>query len=104
MRYKSFRTFLFELAEAKEKEDEQKTGKPTTDKKEKDKSLFAKLKDEEPSKKEVDKENEKIRKYAEEFVLCKKCGKPDTSLQKENDLVYLKCQACAEKYTVKTKL
>jgi len=48
--------------------------------------------------------NDKIRKYAEEFVLCKKCGKPDTKLLKEGELVFLKCQVCAEKYVVKTKL
>jgi len=48
--------------------------------------------------------NDKIKKYAEEFVICKKCGKPDTKLIKENDIVYLKCHACAEKYPVKTRL
>jgi len=48
--------------------------------------------------------NEKVRKYAEEFVLCKRCGKPDTTLEKENEIVILKCQACAEKYSVKTRL
>ena len=47
--------------------------------------------------------NDKIAKYANEFVLCRKCGKPDTQLVKEGDLTYLKCQACAEKYPVKTK-
>lgn len=48
--------------------------------------------------------NEKIKKYAEEFVICKVCGKPDTKLIKENDIVFLKCHACAEKYPVKTRL
>ena len=48
--------------------------------------------------------NEKIRKYAEEFVLCKKCGKPDTKLAKEGEGVFLTCQACAEKYLVKTRV
>lgn len=46
--------------------------------------------------------NDKIKKYAEEVVICKICGKPDTKLVKENDIVYLKCHACAEKYAVKT--
>ncbi len=48
--------------------------------------------------------NDKIKKYAEEVVLCKQCGKPETQLTKENDLVYLKCQACGTNYVVKTKL
>jgi translation initiation factor 2 subunit 2 len=38
--------------------------------------------------------NEKIRKYAEEFVICKECGKPDTKLSKEDRLTIIKCTAC----------
>lgn len=48
--------------------------------------------------------NDKIKKYAEEVVICKVCGKPDTKLVEENGVVYLKCHACAEKYPVKTRL
>ncbi|MBT3303716.1 translation initiation factor IF-2 subunit beta [Candidatus Woesearchaeota archaeon] len=48
--------------------------------------------------------NERVRKYAEEFVLCKKCGKPDTQLSKDGELVNLTCQACGTKYVVKTRL
>lgn len=45
--------------------------------------------------------NEKIRQFAHEFVLCRECGKPDTQLTKEEDLIYLKCTACGTKYIVK---
>src|SRR3989338_2734820 len=38
--------------------------------------------------------NEKIRQYANEFVLCVECGKPDTKLEKEGSLTYMKCTAC----------
>ncbi|MFO8016645.1 MAG: translation initiation factor IF-2 subunit beta [Candidatus Woesearchaeota archaeon] len=46
--------------------------------------------------------NEKIRKYAAEFVLCPQCGKPDTKLEKEKNLTYLKCMACGAKHPVKS--
>lgn len=45
--------------------------------------------------------NEKIRKYASEYVLCPDCGKPDTKIMKEGDITYLKCQACGSKRAVK---
>lgn len=46
--------------------------------------------------------NEKIRKYATEFVLCRKCGKPDTTIVKEGSISYLKCSACGAQHHVKT--
>ncbi len=46
--------------------------------------------------------NEKIQKYADEFVLCSECGKPDTQLIKEKEVVYLKCMACGAKHPVKS--
>lgn len=46
--------------------------------------------------------NEKIRKYATEFVLCSECGKPDTKIIKEGPLSYLKCMACGAKKNIKT--
>ena len=45
--------------------------------------------------------NEKIRKYAEEFVLCSECGKPDTKLLRDRDLQQLQCMACGAKHPVK---
>ncbi len=47
--------------------------------------------------------NEKIRKYAEEFVLCKECGKPDTKITKDGDVVFIKCQACGARHSVYAK-
>jgi len=46
--------------------------------------------------------NEKIRKYATEFVLCPDCGKPDTKIGKEGDISYMRCQACGAKHSVKS--
>jgi len=46
--------------------------------------------------------NEKIQKYATEFVLCYDCGKPDTKIEREKELSYLKCMACGAKHAVKT--
>jgi len=43
--------------------------------------------------------NEKIQQYAEEFVICKECGKPDTKLNKENNIYVLKCQACGARHS-----
>ena len=48
--------------------------------------------------------NEKIRQYADIFVLCKTCGKPDTKIQKEGQISYLKCSACGAKYSVAGKI
>ncbi len=45
--------------------------------------------------------NEKIRKYASEYVICPDCGKPDTKIIKEGELFYLRCQACGSKHQVK---
>ena len=48
--------------------------------------------------------NDKIKQYAFEFVLCPDCGKPDTQLLKEGELMYMKCQACGVKKSVKAKI
>jgi translation initiation factor 2 subunit 2 len=48
--------------------------------------------------------NEKIKEYADEFVICRECGKPDTKLTKEGDIYYLKCQACGAKYSFYVKI
>jgi len=46
--------------------------------------------------------NEKIRKYASEYVLCPDCGKPDTKIIKEGELSFMRCQACGSKHQVKS--
>lgn len=48
--------------------------------------------------------NEKIVSYADEFVICKECGKPDTKITKEGDVYYLKCQACGARYSFYSKI
>ncbi len=48
--------------------------------------------------------NEKVQKYANEFVLCHECGKPDTKLETEKNISYLKCTACGAKHAVKSIL
>ncbi len=48
--------------------------------------------------------NEKITKFANEFVLCKECGKPDTKLIKEDKVLKKKCMACGAKQPVLSKI
>ena len=48
--------------------------------------------------------NDKIRQYANEFVLCFECGKPDTQIVREGELTYMKCTACGAKNFVKAKI
>ncbi|MBD3313361.1 translation initiation factor IF-2 subunit beta [Candidatus Woesearchaeota archaeon] len=46
--------------------------------------------------------NEKIKKYADEFVFCSECGKPDTQLVNEKGTLFMKCAACGVKHPVKS--
>ena len=48
--------------------------------------------------------NEKIEKYANEFVICSECKKPDTKLTKEDRVTFMKCLACGAKHPVKAKI
>lgn len=48
--------------------------------------------------------NEKIRQYANEFVLCSECGKPDTALVREEGITYMRCTACGARNVVKAKI
>ena len=45
--------------------------------------------------------NQKVRQYANSFVLCYDCGKPDTKIIIENNIHFLKCQACGAKHHIK---
>ena len=38
--------------------------------------------------------NDKIRTYAETFVICSECGRPDTKMVKEDRTLILECEAC----------
>jgi len=48
--------------------------------------------------------NVKIEQYANEFVLCPVCKKPDTILIKEERITMMKCTACGAKNPVRTKI
>lgn len=48
--------------------------------------------------------NEKIEKYAKEFVLCKECNKPETKLIKEGEVTILRCLACGARHSVKSNI
>ena len=48
--------------------------------------------------------NQKIKQYANLFVFCPECGKPDTKLEKEKAFTFIKCMACGARHTVKTKI
>ncbi|MFQ6010076.1 MAG: translation initiation factor IF-2 subunit beta [Candidatus Aenigmatarchaeota archaeon] len=43
----------------------------------------------------------KLENYVKEYVLCKECGKPDTKIEKEDRISFLKCEACGAKGAVK---
>ena len=45
--------------------------------------------------------NQKIQQYAEIYVLCSNCGKPDTQIITKDNLTYLKCTACGTQKTIK---
>lgn len=44
--------------------------------------------------------NEKIERYVKEYVICKQCMKPDTSLITKERFIFLQCMACGSRYTV----
>lgn len=48
--------------------------------------------------------NEKIELYAKQFVLCPECGKPDTKIDKEKEVSFLKCMACGAKTAINSKI
>jgi translation initiation factor 2 subunit 2 len=46
---------------------------------------------------------DKIKEYANTFVICSECGKPDTHLIKESRTQVVECMACGAKRPVKVK-
>ncbi|MBT3416502.1 translation initiation factor IF-2 subunit beta [Candidatus Woesearchaeota archaeon] len=48
--------------------------------------------------------NKKLEKYANEFVICRDCKKPDTKILKEGKIQVLKCTACGAKHPIKSKI
>ena len=56
------------------------------------------------SKISANKINDRVNNYARLFVICPECGKPDTKIEKEKNVGYLKCMACGAKSTINAKL
>ena len=48
--------------------------------------------------------NEKIKQYANSYVFCYECGKPDTKIEKEGNLSYMKCTACGARHPIRSKI
>jgi translation initiation factor 2 subunit 2 len=48
--------------------------------------------------------NAKIKKYADEFVFCSECGKPDTDIKEESNFHFLVCSVCGAKHIVRSKI
>jgi translation initiation factor 2 subunit 2 len=46
--------------------------------------------------------DDRIRRYVEEFVFCRECGKPDTRLIKYERIHMLKCEACGARASVRS--
>ena len=44
--------------------------------------------------------NAKVEKYAKLYVICVKCGKPDTELGEEGGKMIVRCLACGNKHEV----
>jgi len=50
----------------------------------------------------VDTLNRLIQLYAEEFVICPVCKRPDTKIVKEKRFSFLSCEACGAKSSIRT--
>ncbi|PLW80868.1 translation initiation factor IF-2 subunit beta [Candidatus Woesearchaeota archaeon] len=48
--------------------------------------------------------NEKLLNYVDTYVICRTCGKPDTKLSKDNNIILMTCQACGARQTVQSKI
>jgi len=44
---------------------------------------------------------ERIKRYVEEFVICKECKKPDTRLEKVDRIPVIRCEACGARNSVR---
>lgn len=43
----------------------------------------------------------KIEDYAKNFVYCRVCGEPDTRLEKEDRITFIRCEACGARSAAK---
>jgi len=44
----------------------------------------------------------KLDAYVKEFVFCKQCTEPDTKIIREKNAVFIVCEACGAKYSVRS--
>jgi len=44
---------------------------------------------------------QKLENYVVDYVLCKECKRPDTKLVKQDRIIFIKCEACGAKSSVK---
>lgn len=48
--------------------------------------------------------NEKIKQYANTYVFCNECGKPDTKMERDGTINFVKCMACGARHPIKSKI
>lgn len=48
--------------------------------------------------------NEKLQEYAEEYVICSECNKPDTKIVREDEYLFKRCLACGAKQKIQQKI
>lgn len=48
--------------------------------------------------------NERIQQFADQFVICKECWRPDTKLSKDSGVYFIHCSACGAKYSIQSKI
>lgn len=48
--------------------------------------------------------NEKIQQYLRDFVICPECKRPDTKLEKDDNVTFIKCSACGARHAVKVRI
>ena len=48
--------------------------------------------------------NEKVQQYLKDFVICPECKRPDTKLEKEDNVTFIKCSACGARHAVKVRI
>ena len=46
--------------------------------------------------------DDRIKRYVEEFVLCRECGGPDTKLVRKDRVHILRCEACGARAAVRS--
>lgn len=48
--------------------------------------------------------NEKVQQYLKDFVICPECKRPDTKLEREDNVTFIKCSACGARHAVKVRI